>query len=176
MRASRIGEASHPGPRSDTRRSFQRQRSRSRGVPEDVFDSLQFDLTQDDSDSNVQVNRRRRSPLHLQQVLRGRQAAGGQSQLSTVPACSNEDRVSHARVFGRPATLPTGSEVATEQDPVDPTSMDGTVNRPTLTDRSETQPVEPPTTEETIGVVVPRAKACTESTRRERVGHGESPQ
>ena len=62
MRASTVGEASHPGPRSDTRRSSQRQRSRSRGVPEDVLDALQFDLTQDDSDSNVQVNQRRHSP------------------------------------------------------------------------------------------------------------------
>ena len=51
-------------------------------------------------------------------------------------------RVSHARVFGRPA-LTSGSEVATERDPVDPTIRDGTVYRPTLADRSETQSVEP---------------------------------
>ena len=62
--------------------------------------------------------------------------------MSTVPVCSNEVRVSHARVFGRPALI-NGSEVATERDPVDPTIRDGTVYRPTLADRSETQSVEP---------------------------------
>ena len=79
MRASRVGEASHPGPRSDTHRSSQHQRSRR--VPEDVLDALQFDLTQDDSDSNAQVNQRRHSPPHIQQGL----AAVGKSQMSTVP-------------------------------------------------------------------------------------------
>ena len=125
VRASRVGEASHPGPRSDTHRSSQHQRSRR--VPEDVLDALQFDLTQDDSDSNAQVNQRRHSPPHIQQGL----AAVGKSQMSTVPVCSHEVRVSHARVFGRP-TSTNGSEVATERDPVDPTSRDGTVYRPTL--------------------------------------------
>ena len=66
MRASRIGEASHPGPRSGARGSLQRRRSRSRGAPEDVLDALQFDLTQFDSDSNGQGN--------------GRQSAAGQVQ------------------------------------------------------------------------------------------------
>ena len=96
-------------------------------------------LTQDDSDSNAQVNQRRHSPPHTQQGL----AAVGQSQMSTVPACSNEVRVSHARVFGRPAST-NGSEVATERDPVDSTIRDGTVYRPTLADTSEIQSVEPP--------------------------------
>ena len=111
----------------------------SRRIPEDVLDALQFDLTQDDSDSNAQVNQRRHSPLHIQLGL----AAVGQSQTATVPACSNEVRVSHARVFGRPAST-NGSVVATERDPVDSTIRDGTVYRPTLADRSETQSVEPP--------------------------------
>ena len=31
-------------------------------MPEDVLDALQFDLTQDNSDSNAEVNQRRQSP------------------------------------------------------------------------------------------------------------------
>ena len=41
MRASRVGEVSHPLPRLDTRHSSQRQRSRR--VPEDGLDVLQSD-------------------------------------------------------------------------------------------------------------------------------------
>ena len=70
IRASRTCEASHPGPRSGARGSLQRRRSRS------LLDALQFDLTQYDSSSNCQGN--------------GRQSATGQSQVLTVPACSNE--------------------------------------------------------------------------------------
>ena len=102
LRASRVDEASHPGPPG-------RQRS-NQGVPEDVLDALQYDLTQDDSDSS-------------QPGLQGRQAASVQSQMLTVPASSNE-----VRVFGRPA-LPSGS--ATVLGPADSFARDGGEHQPT---------------------------------------------
>ena len=46
LRASRVGEASHPKPPG-------RHKS-NQGCPDDVFDALQNDLTQDDSDSRHQ--------------------------------------------------------------------------------------------------------------------------
>ena len=44
LRASGVGEASHPGPPSAPSQQ---------SVPEDVLDAMQYDLTRDDSDSNV---------------------------------------------------------------------------------------------------------------------------
>ena len=41
----RIGEASHPGPRSG---------HSQKSIPQDVLDALQNDFCRDDSDSNVQ--------------------------------------------------------------------------------------------------------------------------
>ena len=64
------------------------------------------------------------------------QATSVQNQLLTVPASSNEVRVSHARVFGRPA-LPSRSEAATVLDPVSSLVRDGGKHQPTFrkTDR-----------------------------------------
>ena len=122
MRASRVGEASHPGPRSDTHHSSQRQRLRR--VLEDVLDALQFDLTQ----------RRFRF-----------ECAGQSTQAQPTSYSTRFGRWPEPNVkllCSRPSI--NGSEVVTERDPVGSTIRDGTTYRPTLADTSEIQSVEPP--------------------------------
>ena len=89
---------------------------RSCRVPEDVLDVLQFRSHPRRFRMRKSINRH--SPPHIQQGL----TVVGQSQLSTVFVCSNEVRVSHARVVGRHVILwIPPSEMAQFSDPLQQT-------------------------------------------------------